>query len=237
MISSYELLAALSVGFMGSLHCIGMCGGISAAITAALPADLHRQHSRLSLYQFTYNVGRLFSYALAGALVGWLGSLWQPDAPDSAPSILRILSGVMMILLGCYISGWWRVLTYLERLGSRLWQPLAPLTRPLIPADRLYKALGLGMLWGWLPCGLVYSALTWSLGTGTPLYGALTMLAFGVGTLPAMLSLGAFHSMMSSLSQSRLIRTLTALLLITFGLWTISLQTGLPFQLSGTHHH
>lgn len=224
MIPLYDIFAAFTVGFMGSLHCIGMCGGISSALTAALPSEFRNQTTRNFLYQLTYNVGRLFSYSIAGALVGWLGAYFYDQLNTAGPSYLRILSGIMMVLLGCYISGWWRVLTYLERLGAYLWKPLSRLTRPLIPTNRLYKALGLGVLWGWLPCGLVYSALTWSLGSGSPGKGAVTMLAFGMGTLPAMLSIGTFHALFSTLSQSRVTRTSAALLLIAFGLWTINNQ-------------
>ncbi len=132
----------------------------------------------------------------------------------------------MMILLGFYISGWWKILNQLERLGAQVWKRLAPFTRRFIPVDRPHKALALGFLWGWLPCGLVYSALTWSLGAGGAGRGALLMLYFGLGTLPAMISVGTFSHILSDFARATGTRLVAALMLMGFGVWTILSQFG-----------
>ncbi|HVK98430.1 MAG TPA: sulfite exporter TauE/SafE family protein [Dongiaceae bacterium] len=232
MAPSLDLIAAFAVGFMGSLHCIGMCGGISSALTTALAPARHSLGRQLG-YPLTYNLGRISSYALAGAIAGVLGAQFRDLLGIHGPSVLRIFAAVMMILLGLYLSGWWKVLNHLERAGTRVWKRLAPFTRRFIPVDSPRKALMLGMLWGWLPCGLVYSALAWSVGAGGALPGALLMLCFGLGTLPAMVGIGAFSHVLNDLARSRNTRTLAALLLIGFGVWTLLTQLPLP----GGHHH
>lgn len=223
MDSALSFIAALTIGFMGSLHCIGMCGGISSALTTALRPGASPFTRQLG-YPLLYSSGRIFSYALAGALAVLLGHPFRDLLGGHGPSALRIFAGVMMVLLGFYLSGWWQVLNQLERLGANVWKRLAPWTRHLIPVDHPGKALALGMLWGWLPCGLVYSALAWSVGAESPLQGALLMLFFGLGTLPAMLGVGLFSHALHDWARSRATRTFAALLLIGFGLWTITAQ-------------
>lgn len=221
---SHDLIAAFAVGFMGSLHCIGMCGGISSALATAITPGRNRTLRQQLGYQLLYSTGRIFAYSCAGALIGLAGAVLYDQIPRHGPSYLRIFAGAMMILLGLYISGWWKILNHLERAGSRVWQHIAPLTRKCIPVDRPDKALILGFLWGWLPCGLVYSALTWSLGAGGPGKGALLMLYFGLGTLPAMLSIGTFSQILSDFARSTGTRLFAALMLMGFGVWTIASQ-------------
>ncbi len=221
---SYDLIAAFAIGFMGSLHCVGMCGGISGALTAAIAPGQSRRTARLLGYQLLYSCGRIFSYACAGFLVGLAGSSLYDRMAPGGPSYLRIFAGLMMILLGFYLSGWWKILSQLERLGAQLWKQIAPLTKRFIPVDHPLKALALGALWGWLPCGLVYSALAWSLGAGDALSGALLMVYFGIGTLPALISIGTFSHFLRDIAQSRGVRIIAALSLIGFGIWTIASQ-------------
>lgn len=224
--------AAFSIGFMGSLHCIGMCGGISSALTTALPPGASSLRRQLG-YPLLYSTGRIASYAVAGGLTGSLGYAFRDLLGSHGPSFLRIFAGLMMILLGLYLSGWWQILNRLEQAGARIWKKLAPWTRHLIPVDNPLKALALGMLWGWLPCGLVYSALAWSIGAESPLQGALLMACFGLGTLPAMLGVGLFSRALSDWARTQSTRTFAALLLTGFGLWTIASQ--LPVMPG--HHH
>lgn len=223
MDSAFNFVAAFAIGFMGSLHCIGMCGGISSALTTAVMPGSNSVARQLG-YPLLYSLGRIFSYAIAGAIAGLLGEQFRHLLGGHGPSILRIFAGVMMILLGLYLSGWWQILNHLERAGARIWKKLAPWTRHFIPVDNPVKALALGLLWGWLPCGLVYSALAWSVGAETPLQGALLMLYFGLGTLPAMIGVGVFSHALNDWARARSTRTFAALLLLGFGLWTISSQ-------------
>lgn len=222
---TYASISAFAVGFLGSLHCVGMCGGISGALGTALKTESSqrpwRETSRRLAYQFMYSSGRLFSYSIAGALAGTLGTAVTAYVPHG-PLYLRMLAGLMMILLGFYISGWWLGLTKLEQLGNQLWQKIAPFTRKLIPVDTYPKALLLGVLWGWLPCGLVYSALTWSIGAGNPVDGALLMLYFGIGTLPAMIAVGLFANILADIAKSNAVRALAGIAMMTYGIWTIA---------------
>ena len=230
----YEVVAAFAVGFMASLHCIGMCGGISFALTTSISPQPGDSRWRQFSYQLLFNSGRLFSYATAGALVGAVGMLIYQQISTQGPSYLRIFAGVMMILLGLYVSGWWRVLNQLERMGAKLWKKISPYTRAFIPVDSPHKALVLGALWGWLPCGLVYSALTWSLGAGSPAKGALLMLCFGLGTLPTMLAVGSFSHWLNNFARIPIVRSFVALTLIAYGAWTISSQLMLQAGHSAT---
>lgn len=230
---SHDLIAAFAVGFMGSLHCVGMCGGISSALTSAAtrPADPGTTVWHNLLYQLLYSLGRISAYAIAGAATGLLGAsiyAQMPGAqmPGHGPSWLRIFAGVMMILLALYLSGWWKILNRLEQAGAKVWRHIAPLTRRLFPVDRPHKALLLGFLWGWLPCGLVYSALTWSLGSGGAGRGALLMVGFGLGTLPALLGVGSFSHLVTEFARATGTRLFAALLLAGFGIWTIQSQLG-----------
>ncbi|MAR92294.1 MAG: hypothetical protein CML06_15665 [Pseudomonadales bacterium] len=207
---------------MGSLHCVGMCGGISTALATATAPGNHRWQGLG--YQLLYSSGRLTAYACAGALAGLAGASLEQRLPGHGPSYLRLFAGIMMILLGFYISGWWKVLNRLERAGARLWKRIAPLTRHFIPVDHPGKALALGFLWGWLPCGLVYSALTWSLGAGGAGRGALLMVAFGCGTVPAMVSIGSFTHVLAGFARAAATRAAAALLLMGFGVWTLITQ-------------
>lgn len=225
---SHDLIAAFAVGFMGSLHCIGMCGGISSALGAAIQPGNQAPLpiAKSLLYQLLYSVGRISAYTLAGAAIGVLGARLYAHMPQHGPSYLRLFAGLMMILLGLYLSGWWKILNRLEQAGSKVWRHIAPLTKRLIPVNQPHQALMLGFLWGWLPCGLVYSALTWSLGSGSAGRGALLMLYFGLGTLPAMLSIGTFSQILGDFARATGTRLFAALMLMAYGIWTIMSQLG-----------
>lgn len=166
--------AALAAGFLGGVHCIGMCGGIAASLSAAARGP------RI----LAFNAGRIAAYAAAGALAGLVGIAFD------AQLVLMVVANLLMLLLGLYVAGWGRVLLRLESLGVHLWRRLEPLRARVFPIDSTAKALGAGAVWGWLPCGLVYSMLGLALASGTPAGGALVMLAFGLGTLPSLLAAG-----------------------------------------------
>ncbi len=211
-----QLAAAWVVGLLGGVHCVGMCGGIVSALTLGLPAQ--GPVAQLP-YQLSYNAGRLISYSLAGALMGGLGMmLTQITGLETLQKALLALSGIFMILLGFYLAGWWRVLTRLEGVGQHLWQRLEPFGRHLLPVRRPTQALLLGLVWGWLPCGLVYSSLIWSLSAGGPFEGAFLMLAFGLGTLPNLLLMGAAAGQLQAFIRLDTVRIGAALLVMGFGL-------------------
>lgn len=191
MSAELSLLAAAAMGLFGSGHCVAMCGGISCALSAGLPQSVRRSPSRMLPYVIAYNVGRMTSYMLAGALFGGLGAGVGVVLPPSwAEGLGLAISMAFVIALGLYLGDWWRGLAALERLGAKLWRRLEPLGRQFLPVTRWRGAFAVGLLWGWLPCGLVYAALALALVSGGAFEGALTMLAFGLGTLPALIMLG-----------------------------------------------
>ncbi|QIL88781.1 sulfite exporter TauE/SafE family protein [Microbulbifer sp. SH-1] len=210
-----SLAAALAIGFLGSSHCIGMCGGISGALGLAVPGQKPAWRRLLG-----YSAGRVASYTLMGLLVGLLGAYLATDIANSlAP--LRLAAGVMLIAMALYLADWWRGLTRLERAGAVLWRGIQPLSRKLLPVSSTPQAVALGALWGWLPCGLVYSALTFALAQGSGGQAALSMLAFGVGTLPAVLATGFAATRLREIVRRSGVRLTMAALVLLFGIWTI----------------
>lgn len=181
------LATAFAVGLLGSTHCLGMCGGIAGALALGVP----RRGAALLPYLLAFNVGRLASYALAGAVVGLAGAgLFGALPAPGARIAAQAIGGAFMVALGLYLAGWRGPLAVVERAGARLWRRIEPLGRRLLPVRRPAQALALGMLWGWLPCGMVYAVLAWSLAAGGAGEGAAVMAAFGAGTLPMMLATG-----------------------------------------------
>ncbi|MEA2078638.1 MAG: sulfite exporter TauE/SafE family protein, partial [Pseudomonadota bacterium] len=191
MISNVSLLAAFLVGLLGGVHCVGMCGGIVGALSLGLP-ERQRTGSARWLSLLAYNAGRVSSYTLAGALlggIGWLAANWS--GLHQLQQGLQLLAALFMVALGLYLGGWWQGLVRVEHVGGLVWNRLEPLGRRFLPVKTPVQAFFLGLIWGWLPCGLVYSVLVWSISTGDPLYGAALLFSFGLGTLPNLLLMGA----------------------------------------------
>ncbi|WED28371.1 sulfite exporter TauE/SafE family protein [Vibrio sp. DW001] len=212
-----DWLGAMMVGFLGSAHCIGMCGGIATAMSINSVAKSDRLLTTL-----LYNTGRIISYLTAGAIVGGTISSAASLVTDySILNWLRVLSAVVMIILALYIGKWWHGLVYVEKLGQHLWKHLSPFSKKLLPLPTPFHALPLGLLWGWLPCGLVYSALTWSAVSGSAVNGAAIMLAFGLGTLPSMLFMGVGAAYLNKLKNSVYFRQTGAVLLLSYGIYIL----------------
>lgn len=223
MNDSLLLATALAAGFFGSPHCLGMCGGIVSALGFALQSQTPR---RRLLLQSLYHAGRLLSYGLLGVLAGLLGKgILAPLADSRWPYVLTAL---MMIVFGLYLTGWWRGLDRLEAAGAKLWQAMAPLRKRFVPINSMPRALFAGMLWGFLPCGLVYSALALAMTSGEALTAGAVMLAFGLGTLPMMLMTGSAAAELKTRLQEQGWRTANGLLVVAFGAWTLlqALQHG-----------
>ena len=205
-------LALFLVGLLGGTHCVGMCGGIVSALSMGGPA-------RWSLH-LAYNGGRILSYAAAGALVGALGGAGLALEGGLPVRIaLYLLANLMLVALGLYLIGLTRVLTFAERAGQHLWRRLQPLGKRFLPARTVAQAFPLGLLWGWLPCGLVYSALATALTAGSAGRGALSMLAFGLGTLPNLLLAGMLLGKLNQFTRRPFVRIISGLLVLAFGLY------------------
>ena len=217
-------LAAFLIGLSGGAHCFGMCGGIVGALTLGLPAAPgHPLRARLP-YLLAYNGGRLISYMVAGALAGGVGA-WATHlvSVHHAQLGLQLLAGLFMIFLGLYLAGWQTVLGRLERAGGVLWRRIEPLGRRWLPVRTPAQALGIGLVWGWLPCGLVYSVLVWAIGAGGAPQGALLMLSFGLGTLPALLAMGTAAAALAEFVRRPAVRRVTGSLVMLFGGYEIVL--------------
>ena len=209
------LISALILGLLGGGHCLGMCGGLMGALTLAIPPEQRGRRLQLLL---AYNLGRILSYASAGLLFGLAG--WAV-ASSPAAMLLRIVAGLLLISMGLYLGGWWSGLTRIEALGRGLWRHIQPVATRLLPVSSLPRALLLGALWGWLPCGLVYSTLIWSASQGSAMDSALLMLAFGLGTWPVLLATGLAAERVTALLRKRSVRMAGGLLVILFGIWTL----------------
>jgi sulfite exporter TauE/SafE len=217
--------AAIIVGLLGSSHCLGMCGGIVAALNMGIAGDLAARPASLLVYQLAYNFGRICSYLLVGLAAGSVGAGLARFG--ISPAAGKLLAAGFMVALGLYLANWWRGLSLLERLGARLWRHVQPLAQRLFPIDNPLQAFFLGTLWGWLPCGLVYAVVAWSLTTADPVDAALLMLGFGLGTLPAMLLAGNAFNYLKEWVRAPAVRTSAGLLIIAFGLYNgISVFTG-----------
>ena len=205
-------LALFLVGLLGGTHCVGMCGGIVGALTLG-GAPRWRIH-------LAYNAGRIASYALAGALAGALGAASLAAGKAEGVRLgLYALANLMLVLLGVYLLGVVQVLLPIERLGHHLWRRLQPLGRRFLPAQSVAQAFPLGLLWGWLPCGLVYSALASALTAGSATRGAAMMLAFGLGTLPNLLLAGMLLARLNEFVRRVAVRRIAGLLVLGFGLY------------------
>ncbi|KAB2824711.1 sulfite exporter TauE/SafE family protein [Aliivibrio finisterrensis] len=213
-----DLLGAFFVGMMGTGHCIGMCGGISAVISMNTTNSKHPRW----LFILLYNCGRILSYSMFGFIIGGVFvSIASTSGSYSALVYLRIFAGILMCLLALYIANWWKGLVYLEVIGKQLWKYISPLTKPLLPLKTPFHAIPFGFLWGWLPCGLVYSTLSWAAVSGGAINGSLIMLAFGIGTLPAMFLVGVGAHALQSFINNLITRNISALLLLTYGTHTV----------------
>lgn len=224
MDSITALFAAFLVGLTGGVHCVGMCGGIVGALTLGLPPAPGQPLLVRLPYLLAYNAGRVASYAAAGALAGGMGA-WAAHltSVQHAQLALQVLAGLFMILLGFYLTGWWPVLNHLERVGGVLWRRIEPLGRRLLPVRTPAQAFGIGLVWGWLPCGLVYSVLVWAMGAGGAGQGALLLLSFGLGTLPTLLTMGAAAAALASFVRRAGVRQVAGMLVMLFGGYEIGL--------------
>ncbi|QCF25629.1 sulfite exporter TauE/SafE family protein [Hydrocarboniclastica marina] len=219
------LLSGLLLGFFGSAHCLGMCGGISGSLGLAIPVGPHYRRRQFALIA-TYNLGRITSYSVLGALIALPGMALEMSH-GHAGAVLRTGAGLLMIALGLSVGQWWQGVKKLERLGMPLWSRLAPLTRKLMPVTSPAKALLLGLAWGWLPCGLVYSTLGWAALQGSAAGGALAMAAFGLGTAPAMFATGMAARRVERWRNRDWFRHLAGGMIVLFGLWTIPAVRGM----------
>lgn len=239
------LASAFVAGLLGGVHCVAMCGGILAALNLrprpehALLAGAGGGASGMSAswaaqvpLHLAYSAGRVAAYAAAGAVAGSVGGAMlglQTAVPIQLA--LGVLAHGMVLLLGLYLAGLGRGVAALERLGSALWRHVAPFGHRLLPADTLPRALGVGAVWGWLPCGLVYSVLTLALLSGGAVQGAAVMLAFGLGTVPNVLGAGVALGRLGPALRQPGVRLAAGLAIAALGAWGLARTPGLGERL------
>jgi hypothetical protein len=217
-----SLPLAFTVGLFSAVHCIGMCGSIMGALSYGLPPNIRQNSARFLLFLFVYNSGRVLSYALAGALLGLLGStLLDVLGSGQGHRWLQWFAALIMVLIGLHIAGWLPKLAQVERIGAPLWRLLEPFGRRLMPVQSIPQALAYGAVWGWLPCGLVYTMLISTATKVGPANGALYMAAFGLGTLPSVMAAGLLTGRLYRYAQNPYLKVVVGLIIIAIGLLTL----------------
>lgn len=210
-------IAVFLIGLLGGTHCVAMCGGIVGALTMQVQTPGGKPQWPLHL---AYNIGRITTYTALGGAVGLLGSVGLLyDGMLPVQMALYVLANLMLIALGLYLTGFTRLLTPIERAGGVLWRRIQPATRRFLPARSIRQALPLGLLWGFLPCGLTYSVLATALVTGSGARGAGLMLAFGLGTLPNLLLAGMLFKRFRDITRNRRVRIASGVLVLGFGVF------------------
>lgn len=216
MITNFSYTGAFMVGLMGAGHCMGMCGGIVGALSCSLP----HQDNKWSM-MLCYHLGRIGAYSMAGGLAASLTWLVSHIVSMQLMLIgLRLAAGCTMILIGLYVANLWLGIQRLEAVGHQVWRVVQPYAQRAMHIQSKKQAWLAGSLWGWLPCGLVYSALTWALASGDPLEGALLMFMFGLGTLPGLLTFGLFAQQLHHIVRHRAFKWCMGGMFVLFGLQT-----------------
>lgn len=217
------LLTAMVMGWLGGVHCLGMCGPLVGAFTFALAPAIQQSARQVGLMQLVYNLGRISSYALLGAIAGLVGLiLIEAGSLISAQRWLLGFAGIWMLILAAWLLGWSSLPTRLESGLSNWWSAKSQRwRRQLLPVKHGYQAYLMGLVWGWMPCGLVYSSLILAMSAGSIISGSLVMLAFGLGTLPNLLLIGASTFWLTRLKQQFWLAPVAAIGMALFGLWTL----------------
>ena len=220
-------LAAFSMGLFGSPHCLGMCGGIVTAFGLSMQ---HVSDSKKNGLILTYHLGRLISYSLLGLIASLVGvAIFQSIMSNSAP---RIVLGAVLVLIGLAMLGL-PLFNQLEKFGMRFWQSLAPLRKKVFPIDSFGKALFAGLLWGFLPCGLVYGALMMAIAGNDIATGAALMFVFGLGTMPMLIATQKTVGMLQSSIKHFRLRQINGVIMMLSGLAVIFI----PMMMHHNHNH
>ena len=212
-------LTAFLTGMLSGAHCVGMCGGIIFALSSALP----KKHKNAAcLFYACYNIGRVLSYCVSGIIVGFLGFLIIDLTDGKTFLVVKILGGISLISIGFYLGGWLSVLNFLEKIGFFFWLKAQPYLAKLFPIKNFWHAILIGILWGNIPCGLVYAMLLWSLSVGSVTKSVVLMIFFGAGTLPVMFLSLFFISYLKDFFNNKFIRQASCVCMVAFGILNIA---------------
>ena len=223
------IISAYLIGLAGSIHCIGMCGPMVGLMESSI-ADAHSPLWR----RVAYHVGRLVFYVLLGAGVASIAGVGMNSSWGSGVALtLRFISVIVIAALALQLLRGKKTGGALERIGQQLWQRISPLARFVLPMSTPTKSLAAGMLWGAVPCGMVYSVVTLAATSASALSAAAIMMAFWSGTLPTLLTLGFGAQRVNS---PRL-RTLTGAALMLVALFSIYTLWPHPTSDADNHAH
>jgi sulfite exporter TauE/SafE len=225
---------ALLMGLFGSTHCVLMCGGVVGALCAGTPVQIRTRPLRQAPLTIGYNAGRVTAYAVAGLLAGGIGALVSDAASlRIGPAALRVFAALFVLGMGLHLAGVFAAFSRLERVGARIWLRLQPIAQRMLPVRTASRAFAVGLCWGAMPCGLVYSALVLALGAGSALDGALTMVAFGLGTLPMLFTMSAIAGSLAALARRPRVRHTAGFLVGAVGATSLAAAV---LQLSAVLH-
>jgi uncharacterized protein len=239
------VLAAFLVGVAGGVHCVGMCGGFVAAVAlhsariqpaspgvGVLSVSGRAASGQLPI-QLAFNLGRIATYGVIGGAVGAVGSLGLlMETVFPVQLALRVIASALVILVGLHVAGYGGgVIRALERAGGGVWRVAQSLGSGYFPPQSAGRALLAGGVWGWLPCGLVYSVLATALVSGSPARGASIMLAFGLGTLPTLVAAGLLADRLRRALQRPAVRLAAGALVVSLGVASLASAPGLGAQI------
>lgn len=216
-----SLLSIITIAILGSFgHCVGMCGGIVIAYSST-KVQTGWSKSKQMLSHILYSLGRVVTYALLGALFGFVGSVVTFN--ETTNGLLLLITGMLMILVGLSLLGKLKFLTAIEHsVSKQAWYQRS--FKRLIASNTLLSFFLLGMLNGLLPCGFVYFFAITAASTGSILYGALVMLIFGLSTIPALFSLGFFVGLFKQSDFRNLMVKFASILVLGYGVYIIYLS-------------
>jgi len=226
ILDASALLTAFLVGLLGSGHCFGMCGGIAAGLgSLPLSDNTHEATKPRAGSAILFNFGRILSYAGLGLISAWI--MVNAGQVISVPHwgmMLRLLTALMILLIGLQYLLNWQTLAWIERAGAKVWKLILPVA---VRASSLPGGTGrllLGSCWGLIPCGLVYSVLLTASAAGSAISGASVMLAFGIGTLPSMLGMSMAAPALAAMLSDKWTRKLMGAALILLAVLSVSLM-------------
>ena len=232
------LLTAFFVGLLGSGHCFGMCGGIAAglgSLTVNQGSEGQVKHRFMSA--FLFNLGRILSYAILGIIAATiLAGVGKVLNVPQWSMVLRFMTALMIFLIGVQFLFNWQTLAGIEKIGARVWKHVLPIA---VKASSLPGGSGrllLGLCWGLLPCGLVYSVILTASASGSAISGATVMFAFGLGTIPSMLGMSLAAPALAAMLSDQWTRKLMGAALILLAVISVSLMV-VKMQGRGGHQH
>ena len=230
------VFAAFLAGILGSIHCIGMCGGIACSAGYINGNKNKNQHEikfvekkpSAFINTLKFNLGRILSYAILGGLFAYLGHhIIHLSDSRTILRYFRYFSALLIALIGFKYLFDFKLIDHLEKGGYKLWSWLKAKLKinNYLSSSSL---ISLGMVWGLLPCGLIYTMLITASSAGTVWGGALIMFVFGLGTLPAMLSISSIANSLKENANVQWMKTVFGVTLLMLALFLVILEINSP---------